>query len=158
VSAPTQLNKLRGDGQPSRVQDNVGQVIDPLAKAVGKTPIMGAPPPPWIRPNIEAASNYEQAPSSTAVPLPLLSYHKDALGYVHGRIAVLAKAGGAAANAVVWVMPSGYRPEAFELWTLSDGAGLVWEMAAYPNGNVTMISALAAGDVAIGSFLYLAER
>ena len=81
--------KLRGEGQPSRVQDNVGATLNPLAEAVGTTPIMDAAPPAWIRPDIISTSGYAQAPA----PLCDTAYHRDALGYVHGKASLLTAAG-----------------------------------------------------------------
>ena len=69
---------LRGlDAQQSRTQDNVSQVLTPVAKALQNTPIMGAPPPSWILPSL--LNGYASFGLGTAAP----AFHRDALGYVH---------------------------------------------------------------------------
>lgn len=148
VSGPTQFQKLRGEGQPARTQDNVGAVLNPLAQAVGKTPIMGAPPPPWIRAAL--LNGFAELDS----PYPPTSFHRDALGYVHARVSIQHAAG--AATVDVMEFPQGYRPDSSMLVTGSDGAGVFFEFTLDESGVLQNITTFAAGDAAQFSFTFLA--
>lgn len=158
MTAPSSLSKLRDPANPllSRTQDSVGAVLDPLAKAVGATPIMGAPPPPWIRPDIISTSGYAQATPTAAAPVPITAYHKDALGYVHGKVALLTAAG-AGANTVPFNIAAGWRPGELALFKMGDGGGNTWEVAVRPNGTFTIITVVGAGGLVTGLFSYLGE-
>lgn len=157
MSAPNQVNKLRGgDGQSTRVQDSVGQILNPLATALQATPIMGAAPPSWIRPNIISTSGYAQVPTGSSPFPPETAYHKDALGYVHGK-GSLVTAAGAGPNVVAFNIDAGYRPSELLIFLGSDGGGNIWEVSISPNGDFEVMSTLGAGDVVVITFTYLAE-
>lgn len=150
---PSSLQKLRQPGQPllSRTQDATAAVLNPLAEAVGATPIMGAPPPPWILPDI--VNGYAQA----AAPQPLCAFHADALGYVHAKIS-LTHAAGAAAGTAALVFPKGARPS--ETLTLSgnDAAGAAVAMTLDGSGNFSNLAVLAAAATVRLVFSFLAEQ
>lgn len=145
---PNQVQKLRGDGQPSRVQDNFAAVLNPLADALSKTPIMGAPPPPWIRPTL--ASVFADLPA----PFAPTTYHRDALGYVHARVGLVSAAGTAAVDA--FTFDKGYRPDSTQLFSGGDGAGNFFEFTLTAAGVFRSLTAFAAGDLAMLSFSFLA--
>ena len=150
VSAPTRFQKLRGDGQPVRTQDNVGAVLDPLAEAVGNTPIMGAPPPPPIRPDL--LNGFEDLGD----PYALTSYHRDALGYVHLTLHVQNSAG--TTTVTVFDLDQGYRPGATLVFAGTDGGGGVFEFSINAAGEVENITTFGAADIAALSCVFLAEN
>ena len=41
--------RLRVDEQASRTQDNIAGQLQPISDALSRTPIMGAPPPAWVK-------------------------------------------------------------------------------------------------------------
>ena len=151
MSAPANFLKLRGiDATQTRTQDNINGTLAPVAAALGATPIMGAPPPAWIRPDI--LNGYGQL----AAPLPLCAYHKDALGYVHTKIA-LDHAAGAVAGTVAFVYGSGYRPSETLTFSGCDAAGVLMAMTLDSAGNLSNLAALAAADTVRMCFSFLAE-
>ena len=152
MPSPTSIAKVRTGGDPSRVQDNVGAVLTPLATRLNATPIMGAPPPPWIKPSIIAASGYADG----GAPFAFTGYHKDALGYVHARV-VLTTAAGAAANTLVFTFEQGWRPSGLMLFLGGDGGGATWETTLDQTGAFKVVTATAAGDLVVTSFSFLAE-
>lgn len=146
---------LRGPGvatELARAQDNIGATVTPVVTAVNRTPIGGAPPPPWVYAVIIAASGYAQV----AAPAPRTAYHKDALGYVHGKVA-LTTAAGAGPNVIAFTLDLGYRPSETLAFAGSDLAGNVWDATISANGSFTIVSTLAAAGVFQGTFTYLAE-
>lgn len=151
MAAPTQFIRLRGDGQPSRVQDNIGATVDPAVRALAATPIMGAPAPAWVR--VDLLGGYSQ----TAAPQPVCAYHKDALGYVHAKIA-LTHAAGTAAGTAAFVFGTGYRPSETLTFGGSDAGGLFVAMTVDASGNFANLAVLAAGDQIRMVFSFLAEQ
>lgn len=149
MSGPNQLQKLRGEGQATRVQDNIGQILNPLAARVNATPIGGAPPPPWIRPSL--VGGYSQA----AAPQPVCAYHKDALGYVHTKLS-MTHATGPAAGVVAFTYGLGFRQGEVLTFTLADGFGLSVMMVVSPNGEISNLTPIPAGDDVRGYFVFLA--
>lgn len=151
--ASTRFPKLRALSTPtlSRTQDNVAAALDPLARALANTPIMGASPPPWIRPTL--LNGYAQA----AAPRPVTAFHKNALGYVHGKFA-LVTAAGCAANTRAFTLNAGFRPAETLLFVASDSTGLFWEIIIDGAGAFIVRTATVAGDVVAGAFSFLAER
>lgn len=143
------FQRIRGEGRPNREQDAIGQVLDPLAEAVGNTPIMGASPPPWIRPALAGGF------ADVGAPFALTAYHKDALGYVHGKF-TLVTAAGAVANTTAFMLDKSHCPLETLLGLASDGAGLTWEFTINSVGAFVIITATAAGDVVAGTFSFLA--
>lgn len=143
------MQKLRGEGQPSRVQDNIGQILNPLAARVNATPIGGAPPPAWILPSL--SGGYSQ----TAAPQPACAYHKDALGYVHTKLS-MTHAAGAAAGVVAFTYGPNFRQGEVLTFTLSDSVGLTVMMVVSPNGEISNLTPIPAGDDVRGYFIFLA--
>lgn len=151
VSAPSKVIKLRGDGQQVRAQDNVGQVLDPMAKALYATPIMGAEPPAWIL--LDILNGYSQ----TAAPQPATAHHTDALGYVHAKVA-LTHAAGCAVGTVAFQFPLGSRPSETLTFTGSDAFGLLMAFSVDGSGNFANLAVLVAADQARLVFSFLAEQ
>lgn len=149
--ASSSVLKLRGGAHDSRTTDNVSAVLNPLAEAVGNTPIMGADPPAWIRPDL--AGGYSQ----TAAPQPITAFHKDALGYVHAKIG-LTHAAGCAAGTTAFTFPLDYRPSETLTLSLSDGAGLFVAMTVAATGAFANLAILAAATDVRGVFSFLAEQ
>lgn len=151
VVSVVRFQRLRGEGQPTRAQDNVAAVLDPLAEAVGNTPIMGAAPPAWIRPDL--TGGYSQ----TAAPQPITAFHKDALGYVHVKVG-LTHAAGTAAGTTAFTFPAGYRPSETLTFAGSDAVGLLVAMTLTMAGVFANLAVLAAGDQVRLNFTFLAEQ
>lgn len=156
----TVLGKLRAPDEPlqTRVQDAVWGTLMPLAERVGKTPIMGAAPPPWLRPDIISTSGFAQATAGVTPFLPLTAFHKDALGYVHGKVGLITAAG-VAGNITAFTMPIACRPLELMVAFMGDGGGVnVWETFVRPNGSFVIVDAVGAGGIVVGTFTYLAEQ
>lgn len=133
----------------SRVQANVAQVLNPVAQALGKTPIMGAPPPPWIAPDLQ--NGFIDSGSDAGRP----SFHKDALGYVHGRGEAKIVAG-TAGSTVVYTLPLPCRPSlVLRVPVFGTGITLQW-LSISPNGDVTALLAIAAPGIVDVNFDFLA--
>lgn len=146
----TRIQKLRGDGQPSRVQDNVAAILDPLAEAVGNTPIMGAPPPSWVRP-VKLYADFTQVTT-----LQQTAFHRDALGYTWLKFA-LSTAAGAATQAQLFDLPLSYRPsEDIALVGLNGTTGAANAIIIESSGEVRTGVALAAGNSVVAYFSFLA--
>lgn len=151
MSAPNQVNKLRGDGQQPRVQDAVGQILNPLAAALSATPIMGASPPSWIRPDF--AGDFSNTPG-----LQETAFHRDALGYTWLKIAATS-AGGVAGSTALFTLPQGYRPsEQIGLVGVNTSTGALNGVLITPAGEVQTGTALAAGEGFAAYVSFLAER
>lgn len=151
MSSPTQVQKLRGPAHDARTTDNVSAVLNPLAEAVGNTPIMGAPPPAWVRPSLLA--DFTQVTT-----LQLTSYHRDALGYVWLRIA-LSTAAGALAQAQLFELPLGYRPDGdMAAPGLNGTTGAANAIIVEQSGEVRTGAALAAGESVVAYFPFLAVQ
>jgi len=143
---------LRGlDVQQSRTQDNVSQVLTPVAKALQNTPIMGAPPPAWIRPS---CLNGFSTPAT--VQFPAASFHKDALGYVHCKLSVGHTTGTAALSAI-FVLPIGYRPAETLPFAGMAAGGVYQGVFVLKTGEVQNRLVMAAGAVLYVNFSFLAE-
>lgn len=132
----------------ARIQDNISTVLGPTAAALQATPIMGAPPPAWIRP---PTLNGWIATGGFAEP----AFHRDALGYVHVKGAFTNSLGVANA-AVIFTLPIGYRPGEVNLFGVV-GAGAAPQFVTIAlDGSVTPTST-AAGDNKHLNFTFLAE-
>jgi hypothetical protein len=140
------------DVQQSRVQDNIAALVTPVAKALQNTPIMGAPPPAWIKPT---CINGFTSPASTA--FPVASFHKDALGYVHVKMSVT-HAGGTAALSTIYLLPVGYRPSETLAFAGMAAAGAYQGVFVLKTGAVQNRLIMAAGAVLYVNFSFLAEQ
>jgi hypothetical protein len=148
---PTVFPKLRGAGVPehvARAQDNVDTALRTTAQSVAVTPIGGAAPPGWVKPD-QLTGGYAQ----TALPQPVVSFHKDALGYVHTKLG-LTHAAGTAAGAIAFTYPLAYRPTETLTFILSDAAGANSTIQVAANGQLTNVAALAAGAQIRGYFIF----
>ena len=142
---------LRGpDPQQSRVQDNVQSVLGPVAKSLQNTPIMGAPPPSWIRPSL--LNGWTSDTAGVAV----IAFHRDALGYVHvGGYGV--NAAGCAGFTTTWTMPMGYRPRDVRIFAVRGTSLGLQFVEVGPSGDVRTQIAVVAGGNSTFEFSYLAE-
>lgn len=150
MASPSFLKVRSSDADPSRVQDNVNQTLQPIATALNATPIMGAPPPSWVRPAL--VGGFTNVGGAQA----LLAYHRDALGYVHLKGA-LTNTAGCAANTVITDLPAGYRPSELLRFAVAGTAGAQLVSVA-PNGAVTVLLVVAAAGLVGLQFSFLAER
>lgn len=143
--------KLRGsDEQASRAQDNISQQLQPIAKALSATPIMGASAPSWIAPSL--LNGFANTSGFAAA-----GFHRDALGYFHGK-GVLTNAAGVAAGSTIYVAPSGYRPRETQRFSVRGAAGTVQAVTVTPAGLVSNDLVLAAGDTIDLAFSFLTEQ
>ncbi len=150
---PSRFPVLRSaDVQQSRVQDAIAALVEPVCKAVQDTPIMGAPPPPWI---YATPINGFAAPASAA--FSRLGYHKDALGYVHAQISAI-HAGGTAALSTIFTLPVGYRPLVTLPFAGMAAAGAYQGVFVLKTGEVQNRLIMAAGAVLYANFSFLAEQ
>ncbi len=150
ASSPSKFLQLRTEEHSSRVQDNINATLRPLAQAVGATPIMGAPPPAWISPNLLADFVNVGGGSATA------GYHRDALGYVHIK-GLVSTAAGTAANTTIFTIAMGYRPKESLLLPVFGTAGAVQFVTITPAGAVQARLLIAAGGSIGLNVTYLAE-
>lgn len=150
MTAPSQFPRLRGDAHDSRTQDNIAGTLTPIASALNATPIMGAAAPAWIAPDLVA--DFANYGSGFAVA----GYHKDCLGYVHGK-GKITSAAGVAIGFVMLILPTGYRPS--ETLTFAvEGSGAFQSIRVAPNGEVSPAIAVAAGGTVDLDFSFLAEQ
>lgn len=148
MSAPNQIQKLRGDGQPTRVQDNVGQVVNPMAQALSRTPIMGSAPV-WTEIELDAAF----AASSSSPPC----LYKDALMRVQTKGSASTSAG-VAANATVFTFGAGLRPKETQRLPVRGNGATAQFVTIAPTGVVTCDVAIGAGGTIDFGFSFLAEQ
>ena len=149
--ASNALTNLRGkDAGANRQTDAISRLVEPVAKAVMDTPIMGAPPPAWIRANLGSVF----APIGSIYVVP--RYHRDALGYVHVQ-SCLVTAGGCAAGTIVMTMPVGYRPKSTLIFCAESSSAFA-SLHLLDNGQLTTVQVLAPGASLNFCFDYLAEQ
>jgi hypothetical protein len=151
MPGPSQFQKLRGEGQNSRVQDNIDATLGPIAKALNATPIMGAPPPAWIRPDLAAGF------ADFGAPYAAVAYHRDALGYVHVK-GLVTSAAGVGAFSTVFTLPIGYRPIERHRYASEGTAGTFQALQLGTDGAIMNVVAVAAGGYASIEFTFLAEQ
>jgi hypothetical protein len=147
----SRFSVLRDAANPlnARVQDNINQVLGPLAKAVMATPIMGAPPPPWIRPDLRA----DFVPTANfAVP----GYFKDCLGFVHLKGSVTTAAG-AGIGTVIFQLPMGYRPAEYQRFSVEGTLSTYQCLQIGPDGFVVPAVAIGAGGNTFLTLSFLGE-
>ena len=152
MAAPSRFLKLRAgeDAQSSRVQDSIDATLGPIADRLNQTPIMGAAAPAWISPSLLAdfVNVTGQAPAG---------YHKDALGYVHGKGRV-STAAGQAANVALFVLGSGYRPKEPQSFPVRGNGATFQSLTVAVNGSVSIDVLIAAGGTVDLAFTFLAEQ
>jgi len=149
--ASNMLTNLRGPDQgANRQTDAISRLVEPVAKTLMSTPIMGAKPPAWIRPPLESGFvDFGGTQSPTR-------YHRDARGYVHVHGYVTSPAG-AAGGAVIATLPQGYRPDLEYGFVANCTAG--FNVVGVPsNGRMYVVYAIAAGNSLVFSFSFLAEQ
>ena len=150
-SLPSLFPVLRGpDAQQSRVQDNVQGVLGPIASALQATPIMGAPAPAWILPELLNGYSNSALAGATSV-----SFNRDCLGYVHIKGGALSAAGTGILTQI-FVLPMGCRPNSNRVFPASMGATMNSVVIA-DTGIVTGLLAVAAGASVYLEFSFLAE-
>lgn len=144
--------KLRGaDAQASRAQDNIAGQLQPIATALAKTPIMGAPAPSWIAPSLV------QGFANTGGALAVAGFHKDALGYFHGK-GNITHAVGTAAGTTVLTLPIGYRPRETQSFPVFGTAATIQFLQVAPNGIVSNHVLIAAGGSFEFAISFLTEQ
>lgn len=150
--ASNALTNLRGrDPGANRQTDAISRLVEPVAKAVMATPIMGAKPPAWIQADIGALF----APLAGGV-FPAPRYHRDVLGYVHVQGCLLT-ALGAAAFSQVLVLPIGYRP-GFRIVLCAESSSAFASVHLFSNGRLENVQAIAPGGSLNFCFSFLAEQ
>jgi hypothetical protein len=149
---PTAFARLRADPLTSRVQDQLATTLNPVAQAVASTPIMGAAPPAWVRPDLVNGFADAAGPSTA-----LTAFHRDALGYTWLRLN-LSSAVGTAALTVACVLPVGYRPSETLVFPGVGAAGAFSPFLITPAGEVKNGLVLAAGGGIFAYQPFLAER
>lgn len=151
MASPSQFLKLRGPEQPTRAQDNIAGTLEPIAKALNATPIMGAPPPAWIPMSLVGGFAF------TGLGQVMPEYSKDALGYVWVRGAIV-NAAGCAVNTVFTTFPIGYRPSYSAHFAIKGNAATAQFVGVDSNGNAYVEVAVAAGGFTDMYFAFLAEQ
>lgn len=144
--------KLRGaDAQSSREQDNVSTQLQPIAVALAKTPIMGAPPPGWIAPSL--LNGFVNLGGAFAVA----GLHRDALGYVHTK-GMVTNAAGVGAGTTVFIFPSGYRPRETQRFPV-EGTGATYQSIQVDGSGLAQVqvAVAAAGNLNV-TLSFLAEQ
>ena len=152
MAASSNFLKLRSgdDERGTRTQDNISGTLAPIATALNATPIMGAPAPPWIPPDLKADFvNYAQG-------YAIAGYHRDALGYVWGKGKVTS-ATGQVAGTVMFTLDAGYRPDLILTFAV-EGSGAFQSIRIAPNGQVTTTLNVGAGGSVDLDFRFLAEQ
>lgn len=151
MAAPSQFPKLTGEGHDSRTQDNVSATLTPLARAISATPIMGAPAPSWIAPDLlNGFTNIGGAFSACG-------YHKDALGYVHVR-GVLSHTAGTGTFTNILRLPLDYRTSGAQRFPVEGNLSTYQAVQVNADGNLQNVLAIAAGGYIGLSFSFLAEQ
>lgn len=143
---------LRGTAHDSRTQDNISATLTPIATALNKTPIMGAPPPDWTLITLE--NGFEYTTTNQQQP----AFQKDALGYVWAAGGGIQNAAGVAANTVVWTFPLGYRPGAVIHFAVKGNGATAQFIEVRPNGEASVEVAVGAGGYLDFYFSFLAEQ
>lgn len=148
--------KLRGENaQSSRTQDNISQQLQPIAQALAKTPIMGAPAPGWIAPSL--LNGFANLGTVGGNNYAVAGYHRDALGYVHIKGVVMIAAG-AAAGLPIFALPGGYRPAEWNRFAV-DGNGATFNaLTVHPDGRIWPELLIAAGGTIDLAISFLAEQ
>lgn len=149
--ASNMLTNLRGsDPGANRQTDAISRLVEPVAKAVMATPIMGAKPPAWIRPPLQSGF------ADTGAPWAPARYHRDALGYVHVQ-GYVTNAAGTGATSTIFTFSSGYRP-ALDLAFTANVSGAFAVVAVRSTGVFFAYPVIAAGAGMTFTFSFLAEQ
>lgn len=149
--ASNMLTNLRGsDPGANRQTDAISRLVEPVAKAVMATPIMGAKPPAWIRPPLQGGFVNGGAPWAPA------RYHRDALGYVHAQGYTINPAG-TGAMAPIFTFPSGYRPAMDLVFVANSSVGYFF-LTLTSSGTLGTFGGVLPGTVITFTFSFLAEQ
>jgi hypothetical protein len=151
MPAPSRFPKLRTEEHSSRVQDNIDGTLGPIAEALNATPIMGADPPAWIRPNL--LNDFVNVGGGNA----LVAYHKDALGYVHVK-GVVTHVAGVGAGTSLFAFAMGYRPSEELLFAVYGTGATAQFLSVSADSNVYNQVAVAAGGIIGFTLSFLAEQ
>lgn len=147
---PGTFPRIRSGPELARVQDAIASTVNPVTQAVVSTPIMGAAPPPWQPPDLLA----DFLPvAGQAAP----GYHRDALGYAHGKGCV-STATGQAAGTVVYVIPAGYRPSEPQRVPVRGNGASYQSLTIAPTGDVSIDVVIAAAGTVDLAFTFLTEQ
>ena len=146
------FSKIRSsDPIISRVQDMIADQVNPAAKAWAATPIMGAPPPPWV--GLSLLADFVNAGGGEAVA----ASHLDALGYVHLKGLILTAAG-TAAGTLIMTLPAGQRPKETQRFAVRGNTATAQFLKLLPTGALSHDIVIAAGGTLSLSISYLAEQ
>ena len=142
--------RIRGeDPQQSRAQDNISQQLQPIAVALAKTPIMGAPSPTWIAPTL--LNGFTATLGGYAAP----GYHRNALNYVYLQGSITNTTAGILVQGTnLFVLPAGYRPSGtlrFPAYSTS-----VVSVSLDISGNLTVLMDMDAAQQIDLHFSFLA--
>lgn len=152
MGTPTVQLRLRGgtDQRVSRLQDNSAHTLEPVAQALSKTPIMGAPPPAWIYPAL--ANGFTNLGGGNSVS----AYHQDALGYewIQG---IVSNAAGVAGGTIVFTLDPTHRPASTIIIPVWSSVGAGQAISIDPTGNVFCQAAVGAGGWITLNLSFLAE-
>jgi hypothetical protein len=131
---------LRGpDAGANRQTDAIARVVDETAQQVQATPIGGAAPPAWVRPQLLNGF------VDTALMAAPAAYHVDALRYVH-LCGAVDTAAGCAAGTEVFRLPAGARPASPRTCAVVRvSAGTFAIVSIETSGAVVTVQALLAG-------------
>lgn len=152
MTTPTRIAKIRTPEQPelSRVQDNIARTVEPVARALQGTPIMGAAPPAWVRP-----SKYSQDFADVSATLQT-AMHQDALGYVWLRLTATTP-GGVGAGSEVFVLGGTFCPRTtIPLLAFNGSTNAVNPLSIDATGSVKTLVAVGAGQSIRGYVAFLA--
>lgn len=148
--ASNALTNLRGQNPgANRQTDAISRLVEPVAKAVMATPIMGAKPPAWILPQL---LNGFTAVAGYVPP----RYHLNALGYVNLQVVSL-NAGGCAIGTVMFNIQKGYRPSASFI-VAGDMLSAFGSVRISPTGDVITRQVLAPASSLNFIVSFLAEQ
>ncbi len=150
--------KLRGDSpKPGQTQDNVSNQLQPIAKALAATPIMGAPAPDWIKPDLQVCEVGPPSFSWTNTPgFASAGYHRDALGYVHVKGSVT-NLGAGASSLFILTLPMGYRTLEAQRFVVRGDAASYQSLLLNIDGTVVPEVAVPAAGTVDLVMTFLAE-
>jgi hypothetical protein len=150
MTTPTKFLRIRGSSELARVQDNVGKTVDPISRALAKTPLMGGAPV-WIAfPLVKAFANIGGA-------FAVAAYYRDGFNVVRTK-GVLVCAAGCGGGAAVGTFPSGYRPKETQRKAVEGNGGNPQAISISPAGVCSVEVAIGAGGSCDFDFTFLAEQ
>jgi hypothetical protein len=148
---PTLYGKADDGGHSARVQQNINAVLEPIARAVSNTPIMGAPPPAWTYPDLLNGWVNHGPPFAT------VAFHRDALFYVHVKGVAHNDAGGPN-SAPIFVLPVGWRPAETNSFVCATGANGRQNVTLGRDGSIDPDGSVPNNGHVHFAMIFLAEQ